>query len=275
MNYRHAYHAGNFADVAKHIALVGVLLHLRKKETPFAVIDTHAGRGLYDLEGSEASRTGEADAGIARLRDLAVPDAPEALRTYLGLAAALGSSRYPGSPLIAARLLRPQDRLIAIDKHPEEEVALANALRPFARARAITADGFARLPALLPPPERRGVVLIDPPYESEAEFTDVAKAIGAGLKRFATGIYIVWFPVKSTIEAERFCGEVLSAGATRALRVDITIAAPERESRTPLSTAGLVVINPPYGLDGEMRASLSAIAPALKSESEVTWLAGD
>jgi len=275
MNYRHAYHAGNFADVVKHIALVGVLLHLRRKETPFAVIDTHAGRGLYDLEGTEASRTGEADAGIARLRDLSLQDAPDALRTYLEHASAWGNSRYPGSPLIAARLLRPQDRLVAIEKHPEEEVALANALRPFARVRAIAADGFAHLPALLPPPERRGLVLIDPPYESEDDFAEAAKAVAAGLKRFATGIYIVWFPVKSVIEAARFCGEVLSSGPNKALRIDVSIAAVARKDRTPLSSAGLLVINPPFGLDAEMTSSLAIIAPAIHAESNVTWLAGN
>jgi 23S rRNA (adenine2030-N6)-methyltransferase len=273
MNYRHAYHAGNFADVVKHIVLVAVLLHLRRKETPFAAIDTHAGRGLYNLAGSEASRTGEADAGIARLRELSAQVGPDALRTYLEVASSWGAGRYPGSPLITARLLRPQDRLVAIEKHPDEAAALANALRPFARARAIATDGFTRLPALLPPPERRGFVLIDPPYESEDDFASAAKAVAGGLKRFATGIYIVWFPVKSVIDAARFCGEVLSAGAARALRFDISIAAPPSQDRTPLSSAGLLVINPPFGLDTEMNAVFAAIAPRLKSEGSMAWLA--
>jgi 23S rRNA (adenine2030-N6)-methyltransferase len=274
MNYRHAYHAGNFADIVKHIAFVAVLLHLRRKETPFAVIDTHAGRGLYDLEGSEATRTGEAEAGIVRLRDLAARDVPDALRTYLELAAAWGPSRYPGSPLFAARLLRSQDRLVAIEKHPEEEGALAHALRPFAKTRAVEGDGFERLLALLPPPQRRGVILIDPPYESEDDFANAAKAVAAGIKRFATGIYLVWFPVKSEVEANRFCGEILSAGATKALRIDISIAAASRQDKTLLASAGLVVVNPPFGLDKEMTSALAAIAPRLESESCVIWLSG-
>src|SRR5580765_2019246 len=140
MNYRHAYHAGNFADVVKHIALVGVLLHLRKKETPFAVIDTHAGRGSYDLTAGEALRTREADAGIARLADVRSEDVPPFLAEYLKVAR--DGSHYPGSPLIAARLLRLQDRLVAIEKHPDEAAVLANVLRPVAKARVIVGDGY-------------------------------------------------------------------------------------------------------------------------------------
>jgi 23S rRNA (adenine2030-N6)-methyltransferase len=274
MNYRHAYHAGNFADVVKHIALTGVLLHLRKKDAPFAVIDTHAGRGLYDLSGKEALRTGEAGAGVARLRGFQAEDAPPTLATYLELAGGWGADRYPGSPLIAARLLRPQDRLVAIEKHPEEEAALKKSLQPYPKARAEHADGYGRLRALLPPQERRGVVLIDPPYESETDFADAAKAVGEILKRFATAVILIWFPIKSKADANTFCGEVLASGVTKALRVDISLVAlTPRADKERLSSAGLVVINPPYEFDQEMTRAIEIVAPLMQAHASVNWLA--
>jgi 23S rRNA (adenine2030-N6)-methyltransferase len=267
MNYRHAFHAGNFADVVKHVALAAILLHLRKKETPFAVLDTHAGRGLYDLSGEEALRTGEFKSGIGKLDDLQT--GPEALGAYLDLVRGLGTTRYPGSPLIAAKLLRPQDRLIAIEKHPEDFEALTKALAPFARARAECADGYARLPALLPPPERRGLVLIDPPYEAPDEFAQAAQAAAAALRRFATGITLIWFPIKSRAQAEAFCGELLLAGPRKMLRIDIEVAKVDDR----LAAAGLVVVNPPYGFEEEMRAALALIEPRLSARSRFVWLA--
>ena len=267
MNYRHAFHAGNFADVTKHLALVSVLLHLRKKPSPFAVIDSHAGRGSYDLGGGEAARTGEAANGIGRLAGL--DGGPPALRTYLELART--GDTYPGSPLIAAKLLRRQDRLIAIEKHPEEAVALTAALKPFRKAHAENADGYARLAALLPPPERRGAVLIDPPYESTEEFADAARALAGALRRFATGIYLVWFPLKSAADADGFCGEVLAAGARKALRLDVRLGAARADR---LSAAGLVVVNPPFGFEAETEAALKPALACLGAEARFHWLAG-
>ncbi len=260
MNYRHAFHAGNFADVVKHLALVSVLLHLAKKQTPFAVIDSHAGRGAYDLRGEEARRTGEAASGIGRLAGLS--GGPPALETYLELTRA--PQTYPGSPLIAAKLLRPQDRLVAIEKHPEDATALAAALKPFRKAHAQTADGYTRLAALLPPPERRGIVLIDPPYEAPGEFAEVARALVGALRRFATGIYLVWFPIKSAAEADGFCGEVLAAGPKQALRLDVSLAKPSDER---LTSAGLLVVNPPFGFQAEMQAALTLALPLMDAKS--------
>jgi 23S rRNA (adenine2030-N6)-methyltransferase len=269
MNYRHAYHAGNFADVVKHLALVAVLQHLQKKDTPVAVIDTHAGRGLYDLEGNEAKRTGEAGAGIAKLRKV---KGEGALATYLDIAAGWGNDRYPGSPLFAARLLRSQDRLVAIEKHPDEEALLKHALQPFGKARANLGNGYERLRALLPPPERRGIVLIDPPYESDTDFADAAGAVAATMKRFANAVVLIWFPIKSKAEANAFCGEILTAGVGKALRIDIAIAAPPKSDKERLTSAGLVVVNPPYGFDGEMERALQTIAGPLDARGSVAWL---
>lgn len=274
MNYRHAYHAGNFADVVKHLALVALVTHLKKKDKGFRVIDTHAGRGIYDLSGDEASRTGEAAQGIARLRSLVPHEGfPDALKTYLDLVENTGEGRYPGSPLIAARLLRPQDRLIAIEKHKDEFAVLSTTLAPIRNAKTEQADGYARLAALLPPPERRGLVLIDPPYEAVDEFARTGAAIAGALRRFATGIYLIWFPIKSKSEADRFCGEIVAAGATKALRIDTEVDAKAGEKER-LARAGLIVVNPPYGFADEMRAAFTIIAPELAARTELDWLIG-
>jgi 23S rRNA (adenine2030-N6)-methyltransferase len=284
MNYRHAYHAGNFADVAKHLALVAALLHLRKKDKPFAVIDSHGGTGLYDLSGEAAQKTGEAEAGIETLRPLTgQAGLPAALAAYLDLVAAEGAGRYPGSPRLAARMLRAQDRLVAIEKHPEDAASLAAALAPFPNAKAETGDGYRRLQKLLPPPERRGLILIDPPYEAPGEFEAAAEAMRTAWRRFATGIYMLWFPVKSAAAADAFCGEVLAAGISRALRLDIALPAvgPGVAGQARMAAAGLLVLNPPFGLDEEMRAAAPILAERLaKGESagarlEVVWLAGE
>ena len=265
MNYRHAFHAGNFADVVKHVALVAILLHLRKKEKPFRVIDTHAGRGLYDLGGEAALRTGEAAQGIARLDDLA-GSLPPALATYLEIVRSVGAAHYPGSPLIATKLLRKDDKLIAIEKHEEDEAALAAVLAPYKTAKSACADGYARLSALLPPPERRGLVLIDPPFEAEGEFGQLANALAAARKRFATGIYLVWYPIKSTAASDAFTGEVLGGGSQDVARITIDIGHESRDDKDRLSAAGLLVVNPPYGFVEEMQAAAALLAPRLGRE---------
>ena len=257
MNYRHAFHAGNFADVAKHLALVSILDHLKRKSSAFVVIDSHAGRGLYDLAGAEAQRSGEAARGIGRLCGLL--GGPAVLQTYLGLVGGCGANLYPGSPVIAARMLRPVDRLVALEKHPEDAAALKAALAPFRRARVEGADGYARTLALLPPPERRGLILIDPPYEAPDEFALVARTVTGIMRRFATGIVMVWFPVKSPAAADALCGEAIASGARSLLRVDIEV---ESEA-SRLARAGLLVANPPFGFAQEMREALEFVAPRL------------
>lgn len=258
MNYRHAYHAGNFADVVKHVALACVLEHLKKKEKPFCVIDTHAGRGLYDLTGTEAARTGEAADGIGRFADLA--GAPGASGAWLSCVRKEERGHYPGSPRLAARLLRPQDRLVAIEKHPEEAKALMRSLAPFSNATVLAADGYERLAALLPPRERRGLILIDPPYEAEDEFARAADLLTVSYRRFATGIFLLWFPIKSKADADALTGEILSRGIDRAVRVDVV---KEGEIDGRLAAAGLLVVNPPYGFEGEMRAAADILTQCL------------
>jgi 23S rRNA (adenine2030-N6)-methyltransferase len=272
VNYRHAYHAGNFADIVKHVALVAILEHLKKKDKPFRVIDTHAGPGLYDLSGLEASRTGEAKDGADRVRTLS---GSAALQIYLDILRSTGADKYPGSPLIVARLLRPTDRLVAVEKHPEEFAELEKTLSIFATARVAEADGYERLKALVPPPERRGLVLIDPPYESGDEFHRAAAALIEARRKFGTGIYMLWFPIKSAAAANAFAGEIANSGIEKLLRIDIDIGTTDKER---LSAAGLLVANPPYGFAEEMREIAAILAPALgrgaPADIAIRWLSG-
>ena len=263
MNYRHAYHAGNFADVIKHAALVSVLLHLKKKDKPFVVIDTHAGRGMYETGSTEAHKTGEAADGIGRL--LALSSVPGVLAPYLDVVRSFGEGRYPGSPLIAACMLRGSDRLVAIEFHPEEYGVLKSHLAGICNARAMHGDGYRELPQLLPPPERRAVVLIDPPYEREDEFVRGAEAIIAAYRRFATGIYLLWYPAKLLPLVSATEGELLNAGIRSALRIDIDIGAKAvPPAGSPAMTAtGLLVVNPPYGFSEEMEMILPFLSSIL------------
>ena len=264
MNYRHTYHAGNFADVIKHIAIVAVLLHLRRKDKPFCVIDTHSGSGSYDLAGAEAARTGEAVEGIGRMTGCGDdPQSPEALRNYLTLVKQEGENRYPGSPRIAAQLLRPRDRLVAIEKHPADAAALRESLAKFPNARALEADGYERLPALVPPRERRGLILVDPPYEAEDEFARVAGVLARAHRRFATGIYMAWYPLKSRAAADALYGEAGANGIAPLLRIEIDVGRDADADKERLAAAGLLVVNPPYGFDAEMRKIAAILAPRL------------
>ena len=249
----------------KHTALVAVLAHLKKKDTAFAVVDAHAGRGLYDLSSAEAKKTGEAEGGVVRV--LGEADLPEPLRQYREIVRGFGDGHYPGSPLIAAQMLRPQDRLVAIEKHPEEFAALAISLRGVKRARAIEGDFRGELKRLLPPAERRGVVLIDPPYEAEDEFTEAARAMIDSWRRFATGIYLLWYPAKHCPSVDAAVGELLTAGISSLLRLDLDIGALETErqpKRAPsMSATGLLVVNPPYGFADQMDVVLGSLTRLL------------
>src|ERR1700755_85564 len=202
INYRHAIHAGNFADVIKHIVLVRILLHLQEKDAAFRVIDTHAGAGIYDLTGEEAARGGEWLTGIARVMQARFSETTLPLvAPYLDIVRAFNLQRdltaYPGSPLIARALLRPQDRLTACEVEPRARKQLIDALRRDTQARVVDLDGWMALPAFVPPNERRGLVLIDPPYEEKEEFERLAAGFAAAFAKWPTGTYLMWYPVKS------------------------------------------------------------------------------
>jgi 23S rRNA (adenine2030-N6)-methyltransferase len=258
MNYRHAFHAGNFADCLKHAALVAVLLHLRKKDTPFAVIDAHGGRGLYDLGDEQAKKTGEAQDGIERLTPLT--SVPGVLEPYLDMVRGFGGDTYPGSPSIAAKFLRAQDRLVAVEKHPQDHEALTAVLAGDSRLRAARGDYRHELPGLLPPLERRGLVLIDPPYEAPGEFADATRATIAAHRRFATGIFLLWYPAKERPLIAASAGELLNAGIASLLKVELDVGVRDGAPLTRLSAAGLLVVNPPFGFAAEMREILPFLA---------------
>ncbi|MEO1264877.1 MAG: 23S rRNA (adenine(2030)-N(6))-methyltransferase RlmJ [Pseudomonadota bacterium] len=263
MNYRHAFHAGNFADAAKHLALMLVLEHLAKKDKPFAVLDTHAGRGRYVLDRDEAARTGEAGDGITRL--IAATDPPEAVSQYLALIAehrkAFGETSYPGSPLIAAAALRKQDRLLAIEAHREEAAGLKKLLANFDRATVTAADGWAAIKAKLPPIERRGLILIDPPYEAENEERRVIDALREGRKRFATGIFLAWYPIKARARHRDFHKSLARLGFDNLWAADLMVQASDVPDR--LNGSGLLICNPPYQFLETYEAALKYLANVL------------
>jgi 23S rRNA (adenine2030-N6)-methyltransferase len=268
MNYRHVFHAGNFADALKHTALCELLRLLTAKDKKLFVLDTHAGAGGYDLAGDAAKRTGEAVAGIARLVEASKAGAPPAVARYLAAVAAYdrkfaSRGHYPGSPRLVRAALRPGDRFVACELHPGESLSLK---REFAGDKAIEvriADGYQVMKSLLPPPERRGLVMIDPPFEATDEFERLTKALRAGLRRFATGCYAAWYPIKDHDEVETFIAAFADAKALR-LELGVPEIAPSK-----LAYCGLLVINPPWKFEEAMREALPWIASALNGRARI------
>jgi 23S rRNA (adenine2030-N6)-methyltransferase len=266
MKYRHSFHAGNFADVHKHVTLLALLAALERKDKGFLYLDTHAGRGSYQLTDGSA----EAAAGVGRF--LAhEPRAPE-LRDYAALLGRLrggagGHHLYPGSPVIAALALRPQDRGVFIEQQGPEAQALNAALAapggapPAARLRVERGDGLAALRAQLPPRERRALVFIDPPYEEAQEFARVARAVADGLERFATGVFAVWYPIKEQRVAAAWHADWLRAIAAPTLASELWLY--PRDSRVALNGSGLLIVNPPWQTRERMRAWLPELECAL------------
>ena len=267
MNYRHAFHAGGFADVVKHALLVQLILHLRKKETPFCVLDTHAGVGRYDLTGDEATRTGEAALGVLRLSP---DDASPLLRDYLHCLKAANASWptiriYPGSPAIARTMLRPQDRLVAVELHPDDARALKRLFAGDRQAAVHEGDGYEALKAHLPPKERRALVLIDPPFEEPDELRNLVRALPAALGRFRAGIFAIWYPIKDVVTAERFRAELAALGRP-ALTAEFFRFKPDDPAR--LNGTGLAVINPPWQFEVAATDLLAALAERLGAAGE-------
>jgi len=271
MNYRHAFHAGGFADVIKHIVLVRILTYLQDKQAPFRIIDTHAGAGLYDLTCEEARRGGEWLTGIARVMQARFSESAEPLlRPYLDIVRAFNTQRdltaYPGSPLIARALLRPQDRLTACEVDPKARKGLIDALRRDTQARVVDLDGWLALPAFVPPKERRGLVVIDPSFEQKNEFERLATGFTGAFAKWPTGSYLLWYPVKSRRATEALARDVAAAvGAGpspgKCLRLEFSVA--PQEAGAALASAGLLMVNPPYTLAGELKAILPELEKPL------------
>ncbi|MBN9062864.1 MAG: 23S rRNA (adenine(2030)-N(6))-methyltransferase RlmJ [Rhizobiales bacterium 65-9] len=273
MNYRHAFHAGNFADVLKHVVLARLLAALQKKETPLRVIDTHAGAGLYDLAGDEATRGGEWRDGIGRLDAARLNDSAEALiAPYRSVVDAVresaGATIYPGSPEIARRMARAQDRVLLSEAHPATAAALRAAMTRDRRVKVLAQNGWTTLNAAIPPPERRGIVLIDPAFESPDEFSLIARALPAAWRKWPTGVYALWHPIKDGAVVERFMTRIVEAGVEKILRVELLVSAPEAQG---LRGCGMLVVNPPWTLKDELDALLPDLTRLLRRGPGARW----
>jgi len=262
MNYRHGYHAGNFADVFKHAVLARALTLMSAKDAPFRVIDTHAGAGRYDLESAKAQKTGEAGSGIRKL--LANPlhgPAAELLQPYLH-AVEKCAPDYPGSPLIVQALTRTQDAMVFCELHPEEFAALETSVGRDRRAKNMPLNGWTALKSLLPPKERRGLVLIDPPFEDPAEFRRIAEGIEEAVRRFATGVYLIWYPIKNRHDTDAAIRRILKAASEKpALKLEFEIDKPKADG--PLQSNGMLIFNPPWKLEADCNLLLPALRHAL------------
>lgn len=286
MNYQHHFHAGNHADVLKHLALMQLITLMRQKPAGFLTLDTHAGAGIYDLDASEARRGGEASGGIDRLRaasEAPGADTPALVDRYLRLVAGFGRRIYPGSPALAALCLRTQDRFVGVEMVPKVARELARNLSDLPSGdegltvrRRMTRcdDGLHALKAEVPPVERRAIILIDPPYELASEREDIAQAIEAGLQRFATGVYVLWYPIKQRAFLDRWLRRIARLTDRPVLTIENSIYRDEPGNR--LTGSGLLVINPPWQFDTDMTPVLAFLNAALRDDdaapASLRWL---
>ncbi|CAK0753160.1 Ribosomal RNA large subunit methyltransferase J [Azospirillaceae bacterium] len=291
MNYRHVYHAGNFADVFKHLILVLVLEHLRQKPTPFCVLDAHAGIGLYDLRSEAAQKTGEAVGGVLSLLEsranVTFPETVHtAVKAYFAAIESLNPDvslkepfrdirYYPGSPRLARRLLRVGDRLVASERHPEDFMTLKRAFAGDRQVEIHNLDAYEALKARLPPPERRGVVLLDPPFEATDEFERLARGLQTAYRRWPTGVYLAWHPIKERAAVWRFHEALIAAGIQKMMAAELMIL-PEDDIRR-LNGCGMIVVNPPWRFDQKLRDLLPVLHRSLGAVAgggRIDWLVG-
>ncbi|WP_075182520.1 23S rRNA (adenine(2030)-N(6))-methyltransferase RlmJ [Pantoea sp. 1.19] len=276
LSYRHSFHAGNHADVLKHTVQSLILTALKEKEKPFLYLDTHAGAGRYQLSGEHAERTGEYLEGIARLwqRD----DVPDELAPYLSAVRAMNANGtlryYPGSPLIARHLLRADDKLELTELHPSDYPLLRQEFAKDERARVARSDGYQQLKAKLPPPTRRGLMLIDPPYELKSDYQTVVKSIQEGYKRFGTGVFALWYPVVLRQQIKRMVADFEASGIRRILQIELAVR-PDSDQRG-MTASGMIVINPPWKLEQQMNSLLpwlhKVLVPAGTGHTKVSWI---
>jgi 23S rRNA (adenine2030-N6)-methyltransferase len=280
VNYRHAFHAGNYADVFKHVVLAMLVEHLKAKPVPFMYLDTHAGRGRYDLSQAQPQRSGEYLGGIGLILKASAASLPAEVAVYLDLvrrSAGAGHSpitAYPGSPLIVELLRRPVDRLVLVEKHAGEAAALRDALGRAKRVTVLEQDGYLALRSLLPPAERRGLVLIDPPYESDAEFDALLTALLHGHERWPTGMYCIWYPLTERAGSLRFRRELRESGIRRILDVQLSVL--PADAAVAMHGCGLAIVNPPWQLDLRLTHLLPdlhrLLAPDGAGGTNVEWL---
>ena len=282
MNYRHAFHAGSFADVIKHAVLCRILHYLRGKPAAFRVIDTHAGAGIYDLNSPEAKRGGEWHDGIERLLAAKLSGSVATLLSpYLEVIGALNVpgrlKLYPGSPAITRAWLRPQDRLTACELEPKAATTLAGHLRGDTRIKTLEIDGWTALSAYVPPAERRGLVLIDPPFEEDGDFQRLSHHLAAAHRKWATGIYALWYPIKGRGDADDLAKRLRRLAIPKILRAELTVSAVSDPTR--LNGCGLILVNPPWTLEAELSTLLPMLAGLLGRDGKggfaLDWLVGE
>ncbi|WP_437882607.1 23S rRNA (adenine(2030)-N(6))-methyltransferase RlmJ [Pseudomonas sp. LRF_L74] len=278
MNYRHAFHAGNHADVLKHIVLSRIIALLSRKDAPFVCLDSHAGVGLYDLQGDQASRTGEWLEGIARLWQ--ADDLPGVTADYLGVIRALnpdGALRYyPGSPELARALTREQDRVLLNEKHPQDGQLLKDNMSGDRRVAVHRGEGWHVPRALLPVPEKRALLLIDPPFEKPDELERCVTALDEAIGRMRQTVVAIWYPIKDERQLKRFYQQLQKSSAPKLLRAELFVHAPDDATR--LSGSGLVIANPPWGLEDELRGLLPWLSGHLAQSAgdwRLDWLIED
>jgi 23S rRNA (adenine2030-N6)-methyltransferase len=262
MNYRHIYHAGNFADIAKHVGLLYCVAALKRKEGAFFALDTHAGRGVYDLQSAEATKSGEAERGIQRLIDTKIGS--PVLAEYFGAIRARPGkrlARYPGSPALIAGALRSQDRALFVELMPAEARAIEREIETVGRVRTEIGDGYAALKAFLPPDERRGLVLIDPPYESLDELKTMLQAFDDAYRRWPSGTYLMWYPIRSATQRRMVHARFAALRVPKMLFADLAIH-PD-DAGVGLAGSGLMLVNPPFGADEYLLEAYTAIHAAV------------
>lgn len=272
LSYRHSFHAGNHADVLKHIVLMLIIESLQQKDKGFYYLDTHSGVGRYRLFSEEAEKTAEFEQGILRLWDK--KDLPEEIQRYVNQIKKINYGGkelryYAGSPLIAAQMLRSQDRALLTELHPADFPLLRNNFKEFSNVVTKREDGFQQLKATLPPKERRGLVLIDPPYELKEDYDLVVKAIEEGYKRFATGVYAIWYPVVLRQQAKRIFKGLEATGIRKILQIELAVR-PDSDQRG-MTASGMVVINPPWQLESQMKKILPYLTETLVPEGTGSW----
>jgi 23S rRNA (adenine2030-N6)-methyltransferase len=282
MNYRHIYHAGNFADVLKHTVLALLVRYMQNKDKAFRVLDTHAGIGLYDLSSEEAQKTGEWRDGIRRLMEAELsPQLAELLEPYLTAVRELnpdgGVRFYPGSPKLARMLFRPQDRLSAMELHPEDFNRLHRLFEGDHHARITELDGWLAIGAHLPPKEKRGIVLVDPPFEEDGEYERLVDGLIKGYRRFPGGTYCLWYPLKKDAPIKKFHEALQAAEIPKMLCAELIVRS-DRDT-TGLTGSGLVIVNPPFTLKNELHALLPALKDMLAQDRFAShrafWLRGE
>jgi 23S rRNA (adenine2030-N6)-methyltransferase len=272
VNYRHAFHAGNFADVHKHVVLLALIERLTRKPKPLFFLDTHAGRGWYDIRALEATRGNEWREGIGRLQDYSAQTAD--LGRYLAATRPIDEGRYPGSPILAMQHLREGDRAVFVEKQLEEAYALQQSLRSRRGVSVVHGDGYAALKTYLPPRENRGLILMDPPYESEREFADAVRGLIFCMQRWPTGVVAVWYPIKTGAEVQRLHASLKATGLRDLLCLELSVR--RADSPLGLNGSGLIVANPPWQFETEMLPAMTelhrALSPDGTGEARIEWL---